>query len=655
MAGGLLQLVSYGVQNRYLTKNPEITFFKIAYKRHTHFGKENVVLNYDQEPEFDKKISFTIPNNGDLLSNLTLHFNLENFIPNLSSLSNNVLILLNTKINNLKEELSFLKSTRDNLKIYNNIIFGAIKIIEKYQNTLNISLPLISNLISSYQKKIINDFNGIKDLIDTNILENSNIFKLLLEDNFFSTIDELISSSKIIKEYLIKKINILNNRIIEKNNSIVKYENYPITYKWKKNLINLLVSEVEFEIDGELIDRLTRDDIELYFQHHYRTDEKNKFEKINNGKEYFDFDLYLPLNFWFKESYGLGIPIIALQYSTIKINVLINKLENLLDFFIIEDEYEKLLKLEYEYENITYQVNNGLVEIDNVLFDIKKISFNSKTEILTLKSEFIYQTNLINNLEIDSSEAENILNSYGSIKNDGELSLDLIEYKNFINDLPNFNKEILPIQYNINRFNLTSTYQLNLGDLYCEYIYLDQIEREKFASSRLNYVIKTHFINNFNIVDLYFNKNLEIENYVTDMFWYLQEKKELEGSTLLSPNYYNLVKNTNIENFQLKLNSYDLFHKKNSPDYFNYVQPYQYLHNNLNDNYFYYSFALFPEENQPSGGLSLSDIGGKQFQIQLKNISLSETEPIILKILYKKVSILTIAHGKGKLAFYNKS
>ena len=79
MAGGLLQLVSYGVQNKYLTRKPEITFFKMAYKRHTHFGKENVLLNFDQSAEFGKKISFTVPNNGDILSNLTLHFNFDAF------------------------------------------------------------------------------------------------------------------------------------------------------------------------------------------------------------------------------------------------------------------------------------------------------------------------------------------------------------------------------------------------------------------------------------------------------------------------------------------------------------------------------------------------------------------------------------------------
>ena len=38
MGGGLLQLVAYGAQDVYLTGNPQITFFKVVYRRHTNFA-----------------------------------------------------------------------------------------------------------------------------------------------------------------------------------------------------------------------------------------------------------------------------------------------------------------------------------------------------------------------------------------------------------------------------------------------------------------------------------------------------------------------------------------------------------------------------------------------------------------------------------------
>ena len=42
MAGGLLQLVAYGVQDIYLTGNPQITYFKALYRRHTNFAMESI-------------------------------------------------------------------------------------------------------------------------------------------------------------------------------------------------------------------------------------------------------------------------------------------------------------------------------------------------------------------------------------------------------------------------------------------------------------------------------------------------------------------------------------------------------------------------------------------------------------------------------------
>mgnify|MGYP007095834761 CR=1 FL=1 len=42
MAGGLMQLVAYGSQDLYLTGNPQITFFKVVYRRHTNFTIEEL-------------------------------------------------------------------------------------------------------------------------------------------------------------------------------------------------------------------------------------------------------------------------------------------------------------------------------------------------------------------------------------------------------------------------------------------------------------------------------------------------------------------------------------------------------------------------------------------------------------------------------------
>ena len=41
MGGGLMQLVSIGAQDVYITGDPQITFFKLVYRRHTNFAIES--------------------------------------------------------------------------------------------------------------------------------------------------------------------------------------------------------------------------------------------------------------------------------------------------------------------------------------------------------------------------------------------------------------------------------------------------------------------------------------------------------------------------------------------------------------------------------------------------------------------------------------
>ena len=47
MGGGLMQLVAYGSQDIYLTGNPQITFFKIVYRRHTNFSMEHIEVFFE--------------------------------------------------------------------------------------------------------------------------------------------------------------------------------------------------------------------------------------------------------------------------------------------------------------------------------------------------------------------------------------------------------------------------------------------------------------------------------------------------------------------------------------------------------------------------------------------------------------------------------
>jgi len=77
MGGGLMQLVAYGAQDIYLTGNPQITFFKVVYRRHTNFSMECIKQTINGNFNFGKEGSSTISRNGDLIGQMYLSYSLK--------------------------------------------------------------------------------------------------------------------------------------------------------------------------------------------------------------------------------------------------------------------------------------------------------------------------------------------------------------------------------------------------------------------------------------------------------------------------------------------------------------------------------------------------------------------------------------------------
>ena len=81
-SGGLMQLSSYGAENLYLTGNPQVTYFKTAYQRHTNFAYEWISEDFDPKLSFNtqKTTIMTVPikRNGDLVRDVALVVDLPN-------------------------------------------------------------------------------------------------------------------------------------------------------------------------------------------------------------------------------------------------------------------------------------------------------------------------------------------------------------------------------------------------------------------------------------------------------------------------------------------------------------------------------------------------------------------------------------------------
>ena len=79
MGGGLMQLVAYGAQDIYLTGNPQITFFKVVYRRHTNFSMEAIEQTWNGNHITNGRCAATISRNGDLIHKMYLELTTDNW------------------------------------------------------------------------------------------------------------------------------------------------------------------------------------------------------------------------------------------------------------------------------------------------------------------------------------------------------------------------------------------------------------------------------------------------------------------------------------------------------------------------------------------------------------------------------------------------
>jgi hypothetical protein len=100
--GGLLQLVAQGKQDVFLTGNPQITWFKMVYRRYTNFAVESQIMYFDGNPDFGKRVTCKVPVRGDLLGPIVM----EVVLPKITLTDGTVVSYVNGTGFALLEELS---------------------------------------------------------------------------------------------------------------------------------------------------------------------------------------------------------------------------------------------------------------------------------------------------------------------------------------------------------------------------------------------------------------------------------------------------------------------------------------------------------------------------------------------------------------------
>ena len=85
-----MQLVAYGAQDVYLTGEPQITFFKVVYRRHTNFALESIAQDFNGSVALGKNVTATISRNGDLVAGMHLEVDLTDSTVSSDSYANGI-------------------------------------------------------------------------------------------------------------------------------------------------------------------------------------------------------------------------------------------------------------------------------------------------------------------------------------------------------------------------------------------------------------------------------------------------------------------------------------------------------------------------------------------------------------------------------------
>ena len=243
MGGGLMQLVAYGAQDIYLTGNPQITFFKVVYRRHTNFSMETIQQSASGVAtvgQSENEASFTIARSGDLIHKVYLTADGSSHkITKGSKIIKEVEISIGgQKIDRYTQEwqdiwneLTTTSSKSFGLKCMTSDIGGGgnstsssdrsvtyiqIPLLFWFCRNPGLALPLIA--LQYHEVKIDIIFNKLSDIGDT---QDTNLNLVLYVDYIYLDTDERRRFAQVSHEYLIEQL-----QILETNDKIVNNLNF---------------------------------------------------------------------------------------------------------------------------------------------------------------------------------------------------------------------------------------------------------------------------------------------------------------------------------------------------------------------------------------------------------------------------------------------
>ena len=447
MGGGLLQLVAYGAQDVYLSGNPQITFFKVAYRRHTNFSMESIEQTFNGVANFGRRVTCQISRNGDLIHRMYLQVALKDGMALAGSYVG----------------LALVKSVE--------LEIGGQRIDKQYGDWMYIwnELSLPTGKKAGFDDMVGSEgFNVVDDIEDARQVSDASVPAVKTDA------DALIAA-------------------------------LPAT------------------------------------------------------------TLYVPLEFWFCRNPGLALPLIALQYHEVKVNI---------EFAAAADAGITAVKVKYT----------------------------------------------------DPADANNTFTYAGPAP------------------------------------------KMTVAALWVDYVFLDTDERRRFAQLSHEYLIEQlQFTGEENVSGSSNKIKLNFNHPVKELVWVMQQSASPFGcyddsgtapvgigsSATVKSNGYGRTGMNLTETANIQLNGHDRFAVREGK-YFNRVQPFQH-HTNVpsNKGINVYSFALKPEEHQPSGTLNFSRIDSAILSVKAMSKSAAHLNPSKIRVYAVNYNVLRVMSGMGGLAYSN--
>jgi hypothetical protein len=300
-----MQLVAMGAQDVYLTGNPQITFFKVVYRRHTNFSKECIAQTFSGSvpKTTEGSVTCTLARNGDLVQEIYLKTTVE-----ANDSKESGIVTLNATDNKLSvvDATSAWVDTLASATSSTTVVYFTQDLYN-----YNVTPPATTSKVLTANTRY-----------NMTVTKNSGVFVAAFTDmDNNAIVISGASGSMIGDSEAAITIAVGNSTATTYSGKIVKED-----IALDNTDMTDLIKTVEVEIGGQKIDKHYSQWLDIYNEL-FETSHDLRFAMCNGSQSAPNVNEkihYIPLRFWFNRNPGLALPLIALQYHEVKINMTLN-------------------------------------------------------------------------------------------------------------------------------------------------------------------------------------------------------------------------------------------------------------------------------------------------------------------------------------------